>query len=280
MSLQENLLHPRPSWLPGALAAIGRHGFLTARQVGTLVHRDQGEVAGAFHALVAEDLLVELTPTHAARSEPVFPAHALTRTGCGVLRSIDDRAPVTVVSPAKSRYILAHDIERNEFGLVLERLAEMGAIVLHRFETAREKIGAVGYVATVGAQVRVPLVADALAVVGVGGETTALLVEVDRGTIGIEKMRTKYRGYLSWFHDNGPRRRFGLRSLRVLTVAPTEARLKRLRAAAVEATDGRGSGLFWFGVASSIDCTAPEKFLSPAFTVARSGEPANERLFA
>lgn len=279
MSLQENLLHPRPSWLPAALAAIGRHAFLTARQVGASVRQDPLEVAEALGALALEGLLDELMPTHAARGHEVAPAFALTRVGANVLRSIDDRAPVAV-SPGKSRYILAHDLERNEFGLVLEGLAEKGAVVLHRFETAREKIAAVGYVVTVGAQVRVPLVADALAVVGVANETTVLLIEIDRGTIGIEKMCTKYRGYLSWFHDDGPRRRFGLASLRVLTVAPTEARAKRMRAAAVNATDGRGSGFFWFGVASSVDCTAPEKLLLSTFTVARPGEPTNERLFA
>lgn len=279
MSLQENLLHPRPSWLPAALAAIGRHGFLTARQVGVVVHRDLVEVRDALGALALEGLLDGLMPTHAARGHEVAPAFALTRTGSQVLRSIDDRAPAAV-SPGKSRYILAHDLERNEFGIALEGLAEKGAVVLHRFETAREKIAVVGYVATVGAQVRVPLVADALAVVGVASKTTVLLVEIDRGTIGIDKMCLKYRGYLSWFRDQGPLRRFGLASLRVLTVAPTAARMKRLREAAIEATDGRGSGLFWFCEASVADCTAPEKLLAPVFTTARPGETTHERLFA
>jgi len=280
MSLQENLLHPRPSWLPAALAAIGRHGFLTARQIGVVVHKDLVEVRDALGALALEGLLDGLMPTHAARGHEVAPAYALTRTGSQVLRSIDAHVPVVVSSPGKSRYILAHDIERNEFSLVLEGLAERGAIVLHRFETAREKIAAVGYVATAGAQVRVPLVADALAVVGIAGATTVLLVEIDRGTIGIDKMCLKYRGYLSWFRDQGPLRRFGLASLRVLTVAPTAARMKRLREAAKEATDGRGSGLFWFCEASAADCTAPETLLAPVFATARPGETTSERLFA
>jgi DNA-binding MarR family transcriptional regulator len=279
MPLQENLLYPRPAWFPDALAAIGRHGFLTARQLGAVTHVDPHDVAPALSALVAEGLLQTLMPTHGTGGRAVEPALVLTRMGRDLLRVVDERAPIATVHAAKSRYILAHDLLRNEFGLVLEALADQGLVVLHRFEAAREKIAAVARVPGQGAPERVPLVADALAVLAVAGVTTAFLVEVDRGTIGIERMRTKYRGYLAWARDQGPLRRFGLKSLRVLTVAPTAARLKRLREAALDATDGRGNGLFWFCPESAVDCLAPERLLEPIATVARTGDSLYERLF-
>jgi hypothetical protein len=279
MSLQENLLHPRPAWLGSALAAVGRHGFLTARQLGAVTAADPAEVDAALQALTEEGLFQTLVPTHAPGGRAVLPAYLLTRSGRELLRAVDEHAPVQAVSLEKSRYILAHNLVRNEFALALEGLAARGVIVLHRFETAREKIAAVGHIATPGGSLRVPLVADGLVVIAVGGETTAFLVEIDRGTIGIDKMRTKYRGYLAWFRDQGPLRRFGLKSLRVLTVAPTASRLKRLREAALDATDGRGNGLFWFCPESAVDCLAPEALAASVATVARAGDPLYERLF-
>lgn len=121
-------------------------------------------------------------------------------------------------------------------------------------------------------------VADALAVVEVGGKRSALLVEVDMGTVSILRMRTKFAGYLAWWKQDGPERRFGLRSLRVFTVAPNENRLARLREAAREATDGKASGLFWFGAHDAVAVDEPERLLAPRWFDARDGAPST-RLF-
>lgn len=279
MLLQDNLLTPRPPWFASALAALGRHGFLTARQLAAVTHVERANVEPVLVGLVGEGLLETLLPTHAPGGRPLDPSYFLTRRGREVLRGLDERAPAPAVQAKRSRYTLAHDLLRNEFALVLEGLATRGVFVLHRWTTAREELATVGHVPGNGFPARVPLVADGLAVLGLDGETTAILVEIDRGTIGVEKMCTKYRGYLAWFRDQGPMRRFGLKSLRVLTVAPSEARLKRLREAALRATDDRGSGLFWFCPEAALDCERPDALTAPVATVARTGEPLLERLF-
>lgn len=280
MSLQENLLAPRPAWFPEALGAIGRHGFLTARQLGALVECEPAAVDAVLQGLVAEGLLQTLHPTHGPGGRAPLPAYLLTRQGRDLLRTIQPDVRVDLVRAEKSRFTLAHDLLRNEFAVVLERLSVIGLLTLLRFEVSREAIAAAGHIWERGFRVRVPLVADGFAVLTVGGQTTALLVEIDRGTVAIETMATKYRGYLAWLRDGGPARRFGLRSLRVLTVAPNETRLARLRAAALDATDGRGHGLFWFCPESTVDCERPTVLLEPHVSTARRGELLRERLFA
>ena len=91
-------------------------------------------------------------------------------------------------------------------------------------------------------------------------------------------MTTKYRGYLGWMRDQGPERRFGVKSLRVLTVAPTPTRVARLRDAGLDATDGRGSGFLWFVSESVLDCAEPEKILMPTCSVARANDVRPQRL--
>ena len=64
---------------------------------------------------------------------------------------------------------------------------------------------------------------------------------------------------------------WGLGALRVLTIAPAPRRLERLRDLALEAVDGRGSGLFWFLPQMAVDVTHPEHLLE---TIAFVGKAA------
>lgn len=279
MPLQDNLLAPHPPWFPDALAAIGRHAFLTASQIASAVTAHRDDVVPVLQNLVKNGLLQMLVPTHCPGKGAVEAAFVLSRIGIRVLRSMRERATVRLVRADKSRYTLAHDLLRNELAMVFELLDRQGHLRLERWETTREKIAAVGYVEDKGVRRRVPLVADALAVLEVQDRSTAFLVEIDMGTVGIERMRAKYRGYLSWFHEDGPVRRFGTKSMRVLTVAPTDTRISRLREAAIDATGGRGSGFLWFLPEAAIDASAPEKILGHTCMIAKPGDPKLERLF-
>ncbi len=279
MPQQDSLIETRPPWLPAALAAIGRHQFLTARQVAALVETPAAEVGTALDGLVAERALARLRPASAVAGGEPDPAYALTRQGARLVAQATGHASPRVPNAKKSLYMLAHELARNELGVVVELLHHGGALKLLRWETARARIGDVVQLAEGGRVVRVPLVADALAIVEIGGRTSALLVEIDMGTIGIPRMRTKFAGYLAWWRAGGPERRLGLRSLRVVTIAPNEKRLARLREAAMEATGGRGSGLFWFGEQRAVSVDAPARLLEPRW--ARAGrEDTPAALFA
>lgn len=277
--LQDSLLAPRPAWLPRAFALIGRHDFLTAPQLAAVLGLALVDLVTVLDALVTEGLARRLTPSRPLHEETLSPAYLLTRRGAEMLALATETRAVRVPSARRSLYTLAHDLARNEFALVLERLAGRGALTLLRWETRRTALADVAHVPTRGGTSRIPLVGDGLALVSVDGEETGLLVEQDQGTVSIERMREKYRGYLAWWRAGGPVRRFGLKSLRVLTIAPTGARLARLHAAVLDATGGQGSALFWFVLQREVTVAAPERLLAPVCTLGNA-DAASEPLFS
>lgn len=276
---QDSLLHPRPTWLVVAFAAIARYEFLSAAQLAARFVLPLVEVTAALDALALEGLLQRLTAPSNLRGDPAPVAYALTRQGAELLGDATGDEPVAVPSLRKTLFHLGHDLARNDFALVLERLDHEGTIRFLRWETARSKIADVTHVAERGRPSRVPLVADGLAVVEVGGYATGLLLEQDQGTVPIERMRRKFRGYDAWWREGGPVRRFGLRSFRVLTVAPNLTRAARLREVALEATDNRGSRLLWFAVSADVAVAEPNRILAPVWRTA-THDDKREPLFA
>jgi hypothetical protein len=98
----------------------------------------------------------------------------------------------------------------------------------------------------------------------------ALLIEVDRSTAAPKRMGTRYRGHVAWHAEDGPLREFGTRSLRVLTLVPTFARLERLHAAALEATGERRTGFLLFGLLDDYTIFTRGRWLE------RSARPVND----
>lgn len=278
--LQDNLLAPRPPWAMGALELLARHRFLTARQLAAVLGLVESEVAPAMKSLVAEGALQTLTPTTLALATPGSPAFALTRAGLACLSAGSDTQAHHVTRPLRSSMTLAHELFVNELALVLHLLDDRDALHLLSWETRRERIADVTHLAEKGRVLRVPLVADALAVVEHRGERSGLLVEIDMGTVSAKTMRRKYAGYHAWWAEGGPARRFGLTATRVVTIAPAPRRLARLRELAVEAVDGRGSGLHWFLPHGAVDVVDPERFLAAKARVGRAGDDEPHPLFA
>lgn len=276
--LQDSLLAPRPAWLPDALRVLAKHRFASARQVASRLGEDATVIEDTFKVLVTDGALRELRPsTFAVRDKA--PAYALTRAGLALVDVEAEHVRPRTTRSLRSAFSLAHELLVNEFALVLERLAEAGSVKLLSWQTVREKIGDVTHVAVKGRAVRVPLVADALAILERHGERLGLLIEIDMGTVSASAMRRKYKGYHAWWAEGGPVRRFGLAATRVVTVAPKAQRLTRLRDLAIEAVEGRGSGLLWFLPHDAVDVARPERLLDAEAFVAKAGEEHPRALF-
>lgn len=230
-------------------------------------------------AFVAEGLLRTLVPSRPLHDTLPSPAYLLTRRGAAMLAAATETRPVRVPDAHKSLYTLAHDLARNEFALTLERLAARGHLTLLRWETRRAAIADTVHVPMLRGLTRIPLVADGLALIDRAGEVTGLLVEQDQGTVSIERMREKYRGYDAWWRQDGPLRRFGTKSFRVLTIAPTATRLARLREAALAATNGHGSRFLWFVEQRDVRVSHPEQLFTPVCTLAHPDD-ASAPLFS
>lgn len=269
---QPTLLPPEPPWLPELLGALADREYLAAHQLAALLGRDPADLVPVLERLVRDRHIRELTGATGSQ------AYALALRGARLLAELTGDEPVPV-GRARSAAILDHELLKNDLAVVLQLLDAQGAIELLRWETARDQLADAVHLMRGRRGERIALVADARAVIATPGGPSSLLVEIDMGTVSLARMRTKYDGYAAWWRGAGPTRRFGTKSLRVLTIAKHEARMARLRAAAAEAVGSDAHGLFWFASAEVLDADAPEKLLAPRFWTARPDDPARA-LFA
>jgi len=178
---------------------------------------------------------------------------ALSRAGAGELaRDLEvDLASVphsTRSGSARSAFFLDHTLGRNSFALALAMSGQrVGGAPLLSWEHDRDRLSdSVSLMVPTGEFRRQPLEADGLAVCCGPRGTEGLLVEIDRGTEPPSYLGRKYAGYLEWWRQGRHVERFDVKTIRILTVAPDERRLSRLRQACVAATGGKAGGLFWF----------------------------------
>jgi hypothetical protein len=276
MRKQEQLLPDVQTSSLDLLHALAQHQFLSVAQLAALLEAHADEVIPMLDGLVARKLVTKLCGAGTIEAPAAATAYAVTRRGAAVLGAATGertRAP----DRRKSLFMLDHDLCRNDLFMVLTQLHRRGALELLRWETARAKLADSVWLRTRGKELRVPLVPDALAVLRVAGRVSALIVEIDRGTVSSSRMQTKYLGYHAWWKTSGPARRFGLSAVRVLTIAPTQKRVSQLRAVAEKAVAGSAPGLFWFGTQSSVDTAEPSRLLSTGWS--RAGDAPLQPLF-
>lgn len=172
--------------------------------------------------------------------------------------------PVTATRMKRSSQKRLHDLGVGDFALALLALARDGHVDLVGIETDEKRFSTSIVLDEPGkAPSRVPLRADAYAITRGRRGPVGLLVEVDRGTVSVARMRDRYQGYLAWKRNRGPESDFGLRAMRVLTVAPDERRLERLHDAALESNRGRRSGFLLFALAEHATPASAERLLDP-----------------
>lgn len=262
---QENLLHPGPAWTLDALHAIHRYQTLRAEQIAVLVGTDPATIGPELLALRDQGLLSTVCVPPAEGSATPGDAFVLSGMGLLALQRAGLAPPGRLPTKPRGFYTLAHDLERNQLGVVLECLDASGALTLERWVTQRTSLGFAVHLPEKGTLVRVPVVADAFAIVRHRGRVDGLLVEIDMGSVSLARMKAKYAAYVRWWQGGGPLERFGLRSLRVLTLTSNVSRLRQLLEAATEATQGQGLGLLWFSTLDMLSTEAPEALLGPVW---------------
>lgn len=195
---------------------------------------------------------------------------ALTVAGARSL-SMTTTATVSGMTPARFRRSSqkrAHDLAVGEVAIAVLSLALRGAIDLQGIETDDTKLGASVVVKDDrGRPERVHLRPDAYVQTKDERGPVGLLVEVDRGTISPGTMRARYEAYLAWSRDDGPRRDYAVKAMRVVTVVPTEARLSKLHDAAFKANGERPSGFLLFALQGDVMATEPERLMGPVARV-------------
>jgi hypothetical protein len=257
--MQPALLGPEPPWLPELLSVLAEHDVLSRSQVAVLVGRPRAEVDPLVATLVARGHLGQLVGDVMRES-----GLRLTRKGARYLAELTG-AEAPPVRAIRATTTLAHELMVNDLAVVAKLLDDRGLVKLLRFETSRDALADAVRVVRGRTSERIPFVADALVVLSSPAGPTALLVEIDMGTVSLARMKKRYEGYAAWWRSGGPERRFGLRSLRLVTVANHKERAARLRDVASEIADSGSRGLFWFASSDVLDLETPERLLEPRF---------------
>jgi len=204
---------------------------------------------------------------------------ALTRAGARMLadstgKMVESVAPGALKHSSQKR---AHDVVVGDTVLAVLTLAPNGGVELLGIQADPQKVPALGVTLRDGRDTeRVRLVPDAYVLTRGPRGPVALLVEVDRGTVSVARMRRKYRAYLTWKREGGPLHDLGVNAVRVLTTAPAAAREKRLHEAAFQASEGRRSGLLLFTLEEHLSASHPERLLEPV--ALPLGSPNTERV--
>ncbi len=163
----------------------------------------------------------------------------------------------------RSMFTIEHELGITQLGLCLDALSSKAKLI--HWETSPQRIGTSVRVMTKKGLASIPLVADAFFGVGVNKQSHWFLLELDRGTIDLKRMRRKFAGYREWWQAQGPKQRFGIKNMRVIYLVPNQKRLKALMKLWREVTEHGGKGFIWFALHDVADTTKPEKILGSHF---------------
>ena len=115
-----------------------------------------------------------------------------------------------------------------------------------------------------GKRERKPVIPDAFFVVNTGEYRYPCFVEIDRGTMQLNRFKNKVKAYAKYYRSRGYEKRYQFQSIRVLTVVSTQSRtggdrrLAELKKTTEEATKAN-----WFWFAKLSDISADTMFSEP-----------------
>jgi hypothetical protein len=191
---------------------------------------------------------------------------ALTRMGARSLESstglhVESMSPARLRAGSQKR---AHDTWVGETALAMIALADKGDLELIGIETDDRKLAISVLLSEPGKlPERVSLRPDALVMSNGTHGRTALLIETDRGTVSLDTMTRRYRGYLAWKNEDGPHSCLGTRAVRILTIVSSAAREKSLYERALDANGGKRNGMMLFARQDDISVSVADRLLGP-----------------
>lgn len=161
---------------------------------------------------------------------------------------------------------LAHSLAISEFRLKLTLACRASDIPLLEWRGERElkkNYDTVSIKTASGMCRSVPIIPDGYFVLQTAEGKRHFALELDRGTMEGKRFRTKVEGYNTYAEDGAYTKRFGTKSLRVLTVTESERRLKNLKRVTEQAG---GKNRFWFACLNTLEVNSI--LFEPAWYVA------------
>jgi len=211
------------------------------------------------------------------RFQPVIPGdgsaqiiYTLSQRGTRHLiakeHSQDEAPPYVPFASHGSSLFIEHTLRRNDFRLCLTLACRNRADTKLLFW--RQDLGIKETVTFIDGESdrhfrRVSVLADGLFGLDHQGRKFYYFVEIDRATVGITRMRSRFKGYYNLWLQKRQVKRFGIPGFRVLTITTTDSRMSSLRKASwVARSKHHSCGLFLHTIFNQYDLDTPDDILS------------------
>lgn len=202
--------------------------------------------------------------------------YSLGKRGVSVLRKVLDCGPEGIRKPLSSNELsplfLEHLMQINDFRVAVMVAAREQGYTLEQWiddYQLKADYDRVAIQTPQGRKRSVSLIPDGYGVLQVPQGRACFFLEMDRGTMTGARFRDKVLAYQAYIASGQYEKRYGTRSLRVLTVTSGPKRLENLKAEAEAVNGGR---VFWF---MTVEQISPVSVLSePVWHVA--GEAGRE----
>lgn len=218
------------------------------------------------HGFVARHFL----PVYSGWSPTLY---TLDRRGAAALKAEFPNESVAVWKPDQRHEFLAHTLAINDVRIAITLACRQAHYTLIRWDTERDlKIGydRVKIQDKRGKTLTVSLIPDGYFILETPQGRASCFLEMDRGTMSVERFQTKIRAYQAYVSSGRYQARYQSKSLRVLTVTTSTVRSQHLCAAA-EAIGGGVLAMFRF---TTQDLISPEAVLhAPIWHVPGSLSP-------
>lgn len=252
------------------LRTVGDYRLLTASQLQKLFFGSINSARKRLFELWQHKLLDR-------RFQPVMPGegssqiiYTLSQRGTRHLiareHGQDEAPPYVPFTSHGSSLFIEHTLRRNDFRLCLTLACRNRQDVKLLFW--RQDLGIKETVTFIDGESnrrfrRVSVLADGFFGLEHQGRKFYYFVEIDRATVGLARMRSRYKGYYSLWLQKKHLKRFGIPSFRVLTVTTTESRMGSLRKASqVTRFKSNSCGIFLHTTFDKYDLDTPEQILS------------------
>lgn len=182
--------------------------------------------------------------------------YTLGKRGVDVLRRVLDCGPKDIRKPLNNQELsplfLEHLLQINDFRVAVTVAAREQGYSLEMWLDDFQLKSAYDRVVIQTSQGRkrsVSLIPDGYGVLQVPQGRACFFLELDRGTMTRSRFRDKVLAYQAYIASGQYEKRYGTRSLRVLTVTSGPKRLENLREEAEQAKGGR---VFWFTTSDQV----------------------------
>lgn len=201
--------------------------------------------------------------------------YTLDKRGVDVLRKVLDCGPEGIRKPLSSNELsplfLEHLLQINDVRVAVMVAAREQGYTLEQWiddYQLKADYDRVVIQTTRGRKRSVSLIPDGYGVLKVPQGRACFFLELDRGTMTNARFRDKVLAYKAYIASGQYEKRYGTRSLRVLTVTSGPKRLENLKEAAEKVQGGR---VFWFTTLEQV--TAPHVLSALIWHVAGQAEP-------